>query len=180
MTVMIYDLVGEQYSILHPQAKMAQVVRIPATQSGATLAAPRQPPVPPPEPGLPYLLMGSGAASDTNASGQARINPPSTLSLGEKEIEGLTTTGTRWEQTFAAGTIGNDKPITVTVEQWYSADLGVVVSALQRTSTGTELTYRLHNIARSEPDSALFAIPADYTRNEGQTGVISATATRKD
>lgn len=173
VTVMINDIVSGQYYILHPQAKMAQVLKVPNTQPVT-----RQPPVSAPEGGIQSLLTGGGLALGSTASSQASTNAPSTISLGQKDMEGVTTIGSRWEQTFAAGTIGNDKPITVVVEQWYSSDLGVVVAASQRTSTEAELTYRLHNITRNEPDSALFAIPADYTRHEGQSMVM--TATRKD
>jgi hypothetical protein len=176
-TVMINDIVSGQHYILHPQAKMAQVLKVPATQPAAQPVT-RQPPVPAPEGGIQSLLTGGGLALGSTASSQASTNAPSTVSLGQKDMEGVTTIGSRWEQTFAAGTIGNDKPITVVVEQWYSSDLGVVVAASQRTSTGAELTYRVHNITRNEPDSALFAIPADYTRHEGQSMVM--TAIRKD
>jgi len=174
VTVMINDIVGGQHYLLQPQAKIAQVMKTPAPIQTAT----RHPPVSAPASGIQFLMSG-GLASESSASGEARAPAaPSNVSLGQQELEGLTTTGTRWEQTFAAGTLGNDKPITVTIEQWYSPDLGVIVFASQHTSTGAEMTYRLHNITRSEPDSALFTIPADYTRQEGMS--MAVTAIRKD
>lgn len=42
----------------------------------------------------------------------------------------------------------------------------------------TEVTYRLHNIGRAEPDTVLFTVPADYTRNESP--VMTLSASRKD
>ena len=161
VAVMINDNVSGQHYILHPQARMAQVFKVPpqtvAHESPA--ASPQD---------LISLMMADQAGTEA---------PPTTVALGQKEIEGLTTTGTRWEKTFAAGIIGNDKPITLPIEQWFSPDLGVIVAASQQTSTGAELTYRLHNVSRSEPDSALFTIPADYTRTEAQSMAFTATAT---
>jgi hypothetical protein len=166
---MINDIVGGEHYFINPQTKTAQVLKVP------NQPATRQSPVSAPD---SIFSLGGGGGGGDSASGHAGTDgPATTVSLGQKEIEGVTTIGTRREQTFAPGTVGNDKPITVTVEQWYSPDLGVVVLASQQTSTGAELTYRLHDIKRSEPDAALFTIPADYTRHEGQPMMITATAT---
>jgi len=167
-TVMINDMVNGEHTILYPQAKMAQVIKMASIQSVNAQPGGHQPPASLPPTGIQLLLTGGSLAANMSA--------PATVSLGEKEIEGVTATGTRWEQTLAAGVIGNDKPITITVEQWYSAELGVMVSASQRTSTGAEVTYSLHDISRSEPDSALFAAPADYIRHESSPVVMTATS----
>jgi hypothetical protein len=156
VSVLIIDSVTGQHYMLSPQSKSAQVTKL----LGYHPTAPQQTPIPLPQ-------------KDTDPVLGAPI-----ASLGEKDVDGVTAVGTRWEHTFAAGTVGNDKPITVAVEQWYSADLGIIVAASQHSSTGSDITYRLHNISRNEPDSALFAIPADYTQHEAQITAISAT--RKD
>ena len=47
----------------------------------------------------------------------------SPVSLGEKSIEGLRAVGTQKTYTLAAGAVGNEKAVTITVEQWSSPDL---------------------------------------------------------
>ena len=74
-------------------------------------------------------------------------------------------TGSRLEFTIGAGEVGNEQPITVRTDQWFSPDLGVVVSSTHNDPMIGETTYRLEQINRAEPDAALFAVPADYTRN---------------
>jgi hypothetical protein len=65
-----------------------------------------------------------------------------------------------------ANIVGNQKPIAVAVEQWFSPELGVVILTTDRSAIGNETTYQLEQIARAEPDATLFVIPPDYTRRE--------------
>lgn len=83
--------------------------------------------------------------------------------LGEKAIDGISVTGTRTTNTIPAGTIGNDKDLVVTRETWYSPDLKLVMQSTQTDPRFGETTYSLTNIQRSEPDPALFQVPAGYT-----------------
>jgi hypothetical protein len=85
-----------------------------------------------------------------------------TQSLGTKTIEGLQVTGTRNVSTIPAGTIGNDKDIVVTRETWYSPELKLVIQSTQDDPRFGDTIYSLTNIQRSEPDEALFQIPAGY------------------
>ncbi len=87
------------------------------------------------------------------------------VSIGERNIEGLKVTGSRLEFTIDAGKVGNEQPITVRTDQWFSPDLGVVVSSTHRDPMIGESSYRLEQINRVEPDEALFVVPADYTKN---------------
>jgi hypothetical protein len=87
-------------------------------------------------------------------------------SLGEQVIEGVRAVGTRREYTLAAGAIGNEKPIGITIEQWFSPDLGMIVSKTGHATTGGGSSYRLEHVVQSDPDPTLFAIPADYTRHQ--------------
>lgn len=95
----------------------------------------------------------------------ASVSAAEPISIGEKRIEGLKVTGSRLEFTLDAGTVGNEQPITVRTDQWFSADLGVVVSSMNHDPMIGDTTYRLEQINRSEPDAALFQIPADYTKS---------------
>jgi len=87
------------------------------------------------------------------------------VALGERRIEGLKVTGSRLELTIDAGAMGNEQPITVRTDQWFSPDLGVVVSSTHHDPTIGDTTYRLEQINRMEPDESLFVVPADYTKN---------------
>jgi hypothetical protein len=92
----------------------------------------------------------------------AKALPPA-ISLGERTIEGVKVIGSRHEFVIATGEIGNDQPITVRNEQWFSPELGVVVESKLRDPLVGDTTYRLSQIRRTPPDASLFAVPADYT-----------------
>ncbi|MGB6484216.1 MAG: hypothetical protein WBE86_12095 [Candidatus Acidiferrales bacterium] len=86
-----------------------------------------------------------------------------TVSLGTKTMDGLTVQGTRRTRTIPAGQIGNDAPIVITSEEWYSQDLQMVISSTRTDPRFGTTTYQLTNINRSEPAQSLFAVPPDYT-----------------
>ena len=89
-----------------------------------------------------------------------------TESLGKQVIEGVEAEGTRTTLTIPVGEIGNSLPIEVVDESWYSHELQVMVMTKHRDPRSGETTYRLTNLNRSEPDRALFEVPADYTVRE--------------
>lgn len=99
------------------------------------------------------VVMGNVAM--TNNAGK-------TESLGTKTFEGVEAEGKRTTTTIAAGTIGNEKPIEVVYERWYSKELDLTVYSRHYDPRFGEQTYRLTNISRSEPDRSLFVVPADY------------------
>jgi len=85
-----------------------------------------------------------------------------TDSLGRQTIEGLPADGTRVTVTIPAGQMGNDLPIQVVTERWYSPDLQMnIVTKRSDPRTGETVT-KLTNVSRSEPAHALFEPPADY------------------
>jgi hypothetical protein len=83
-------------------------------------------------------------------------------SLGQQVIEGVQVDGTRTTVTIAAGEIGNEKPIQIVAEQWYSPELQVLVMTRRSDPRDGVTTYRLTRINRTAPDPALFQIPPDY------------------
>jgi hypothetical protein len=87
--------------------------------------------------------------------------------LGSQTINGVVATGTRYTHTIPAGQIGNEKAISVVSEQWYSADLQMVVKSTRTDPRSGTTTYTVSNIQRSEPAASLFAVPSDYTVTEG-------------
>lgn len=89
-------------------------------------------------------------------------NAGKTESLGTKTFEGVEAEGKRTITTIIAGMIGNEKPIEVVYERWYSKELDLIVYSRQYDPRFGEQTYRLTNVSRSEPDRSLFTVPADY------------------
>jgi hypothetical protein len=148
-------------------------------------------PVPPPVPGV-GVGVGGAVAVDVDrdvtvirrreggrenvrvfhsGAGEALVAgfPPGTTGmyeqpedLGEQVLEGLLVKGTRMTDTIPAGTIGNERPIEIVTERWYSADIDATV--LQRFSDPRfgETVYRLVNVVRGEPSPDLFEVPQGY------------------
>ena len=83
--------------------------------------------------------------------------------LGKQFIEGVEAEGTRTTVTIPAGEIGNERPIEIVNERWYSPELQLVVMTRQSDPRSGETTYKLTNINRSEPAKSLFEVPSDYT-----------------
>ncbi|HEY6922350.1 MAG TPA: hypothetical protein VI653_02695 [Steroidobacteraceae bacterium] len=95
-----------------------------------------------------------------------------TVSLGEQVMDGIKVIGTRVECTIPIGTLTNQKPIDIRVEQWFSPDLGVIMQTTHWSSIGTEGIHKLEQVVRAEPDPTLFTLPADYT--DQITAVLAA------
>jgi hypothetical protein len=70
--------------------------------------------------------------------------------------------------------MGNAQPIQIVRETWVSSDLKVPVTVkITDPRFGTTVT-QLTNVARSEPDAALFQAPADYTVSKGHGPRVGA------
>ena len=96
-------------------------------------------------------------------------------SLGKQMVEGVEAEGTRSTMTIPAGTIGNEAPINIVTEKWYSPELQTVVMRKHTDPRVGETTYRLTNINRSEPARSLFEVPAGYTVKEASPGAKTWT-----
>jgi hypothetical protein len=91
-----------------------------------------------------------------------------TTALGSKEFDRVRADGSRTTWTIPAGKIGNEKPIDVVSERWYSPELLLVVSSRYFDPRRGETTYRLASLKRGEPNASLFQVPADYERRPGR------------
>jgi hypothetical protein len=98
--------------------------------------------------------------------GEAVLEEPRTESLGKQMIEGVEAEGTRSTVTIPAGKIGNEMPILIISERWYSPELQLGVMTRHSDPRFGENSYRLTNINRSEPAKMLFEVPSDYTVKE--------------
>jgi hypothetical protein len=94
-----------------------------------------------------------------------------TEQLGKQIIEGVLAEGTRTTETIAAGEIGNERPIEIVSERWYSPELQLVVMTRHSDPRSGETTYKLTNINRAEPVKSLFEVPAGFTVKEMQMGM---------
>lgn len=110
------------------------------------------------------MTLHTGPPSDAPRPRQS--SQAKTESLGRQIIEGVACDGTRSTITIPAGQIGNDRPIEIVSERWYSPELQVVVLSKHSDPRLGEHTYRLTNINRSEPAVTLFQVPTDYTIKE--------------
>ena len=90
-----------------------------------------------------------------------------TQDLGRQTIEGVEAEGTRTTITIPAGEIGNERPIEIVTERWYSPELQLVVMSRHSDPRTGETTYKLTNINRAEPAKSLFEVPSGYTVKEG-------------
>lgn len=114
-------------------------------------------------PGLP----GEGAHFEFFGSSKAEAK---TEKLDARSVEGVQAEGTRITTTIPAGDIGNEQPIQIVDERWYSPELQVVVMTRHSDPRFGETTYRLTNIQRGEPNASLFQVPSDYTVKETPGG----------
>jgi hypothetical protein len=131
---------------------------------------------------LTGTVVGEGDQSFTMAyalgSGSNVKWDKRTEDLGTQNIEGVDAEGTRTITTIPAGAIGNERPIEITYEKWYSRDLQLVVMSKHNDPRFGEQTYRLTNIVRSEPDPSLFTLPNGYKLITEPSGSYTVNARR--
>jgi len=96
--------------------------------------------------------------------------PPAAENLGDQMLNGIHATGTRITTTIPAGQMGNDKPISVTSERWYSQDLKATVMTKHSDPWAGELKTEFTNVNTSEPDPSLFSVPSDYKIVDDKNG----------
>lgn len=97
---------------------------------------------------------------------------PTSENLGEQTINGIAASGTRMTTTIPSNKMGNDQPITITSERWYSSDLKVEVMTKHNDPWAGELKTELTSVNTSEPDASLFTVPSDYKVADDKNGPI--------
>jgi hypothetical protein len=91
--------------------------------------------------------------------------------LGFQTIAGLSCKGTRFTRTVAAHSkLGNEQPLQVITERWYSPDLSIDIQTQTTDPSHGSTTMTVSNINRSEPDPSLFQVPAGYALQQGGPG----------
>ena len=100
--------------------------------------------------------------------GNAQNQHVKTESLGTQVIEGVTAQGTRTTLVIPAGQMGNEQPITIVNERWYSPDLQTVVLSKHSDPRTGDVVTRMTNVSRAEPSPTLFQVPSDFKVSEGR------------
>jgi hypothetical protein len=116
------------------------------------------------------MVAGSGISVADSGPGQMTWATTATggfkegasESLGTQNIEGVSAEGSRTTTTIETGVIGNDRPLQIVSERWYSPDLQTMVQTRHSDPRTGEETFRLTNISRAEPAPYLFQVPAGY------------------
>ncbi len=126
--------------------------------------------VPPPPEAMAKMKAEIAATAGVAAAGgmlRTRISSPGqSESLGTQNLEGVNAEGTRVTSTLEAGAVGNDRPIQMINERWYSQDLKMAVMTRHSDPRTGEEIFRVTNINRGEPGADLFQVPPSYTLNE--------------
>jgi hypothetical protein len=81
--------------------------------------------------------------------------------LGTRRMEGVDCHGIRDTQTIPADANGG-KELQVVDEYWYSDDLRLYMLIIHNDPRTGNMTTTVTQVSRTEPDPAIFAIPADY------------------
>jgi len=115
--------------------------------------------------GFFYVNTGTILRSN-NEAGLASVKSEE-VALGNIFIEGVQAQGTRTTTTIPAGDIGNERPINIVDERWYSPDLQMTVMTKHSDPRSGETNFQLKNINRSNPPPTLFEVPSDYTVSTG-------------
>jgi hypothetical protein len=184
--------VGKAVFISDPVAKVNYSLD-PQNKTAVKMPAPPMPPPPPTPPGagtqgvrtnMAFQRMGGPAGVAVgiagpgmpgaippvmlfhNEAGGPNQNVPTVDQMGSKLIEGVQATGTRTTITIPAGQMGNEKPMEITDERWFSQELKVTVYSEHNDPRSGKTVYSLKNISRAEPLPTVFQVPPDYTVTE--------------
>jgi hypothetical protein len=141
--IMIFDPVAGTAFVLHPDTKIAEQ--------------------------LPSHKGAKQSAGDFQGKFEAHMQKEiadgslKKEDLGVQTIDGISAQVTRYTHTIPAGQMGNEKPIIVTSERWYSPELQIVVKSTRNDPRFGQTTYTITSLQRQEPAATLFTVPADYT-----------------
>ena len=155
---------GQRFEFKLGEGTSASGNVIMAAPLGASVEAARVP-----HPGVEQFTMRTeGGPGGTYAFRTSKADANAVKEqLGKQIIEGVEAEGTRTTITIPAGEIGNERPIEIVSERWYSPELQLVVMTRHSDPRFGETTYKLTNISRAEPAKSLFEVPADYTIKTG-------------
>ena len=124
-----------------------------------------------PQHGARHANKGGDQSATTGTEGPGGPGGPGDVTkeqLGTKMVNGVQAEGVRVTRTIPAGAIGNDKPIEVVTERWYSPDLQIAVMTTHTDPMMGTVTTKIVSVTRGDPDPSLFQVPADYKLEAGR------------
>jgi hypothetical protein len=124
-----------------------------------------------PRRGLRHGNTNGDPSANTGTEGPGGPGGPGNVTkeqLGTKTVNGVQAEGVRVTRTIPAGAIGNDKPIEVVTERWYSADLQMAVMTTHTDPMMGTVTAKMVSVVRGDPDPSLFQVPSDYKLEAGK------------
>jgi hypothetical protein len=114
-----------------------------------------------PRPGRGPGQKGPGGRSSRPADDNVKSE-----SLGRQTVAGVPAEGTRSTVIIPAGQVGNEQPIQIVTERWYSPDLQIFLMTRHSDPRAGETVTRLASLSRAEPAHSLFEVPADFKVTE--------------
>ncbi len=174
--IVISDPVAGVRYTLHPSTHTATVHSMPGLESLDSSSMYSLPGVPVQGTGEGSVVVEQGGTpqetTDYHRSGLASsgtllvqyqaLEVDETEFLGTRILGGVVAEGTRSTVIIPAGSIGNEQPIEVGSERWYSSQLQTLVMSRHSDPRFGETVYQLKNISTAEPGSDLFEVPSDY------------------
>lgn len=109
------------------------------------------------------------APGDEQKLGQEKTPapPPGSDPPGTPEmLDGMKVFKTHQTMTVPAGAMGNTQESKMDVDVWYAPGIAMPVKMVAVNSPIGDFTFELADIKQSEPDAALFKVPADYVSHQ--------------
>jgi hypothetical protein len=110
--------------------------------------------------------FAKGGPGHHQHGGNAEANVQETP-LGTKMINGVKAVGTQYTSIIQPGQIGNDAPITIVSERWYSPELQMVVMSKRSDPRLGEMIYTVTIQQQQEQPAEKFTVPPTYTVKQG-------------
>jgi hypothetical protein len=151
----------------HAEASAAGVVAhnvVIEADGGAPHVGTFELPLPQPAAGVAAFPPMAAISAAPFAPGEVTIED-----LGEQILEGVLARGSRETRTIPAGAIGNERPIDIVMERWYSEELEADVLRRNIDPRFGETRYELVNVVLGEPSADLFVVPESYELETGES-----------
>jgi hypothetical protein len=100
----------------------------------------------------------------------------SRVTIGSETMEGVEVQHIREKRTYAAGVIGNDKPVAFVVDYWYSPLLQLDLAILRSNPQGTTMFERVTDLNLSEPEEGWFKLPPGFLVADARKRVVAPDA----
>lgn len=110
---------------------------------------------------LPAPANVGGANADSSVL--ARKPPAEGEDLGTEVMENVLVHGVRKSRTVPAAASGTGKAVVASDEYWYSEELHLNMLVRHEDPRSGQQTVTVTHVERSEPDEAMFRVPAGYT-----------------